>query len=243
MSAARSESGSVLSHALKDALLAGIVAFGLFILLLGFLTEDSRGPLQLIRRPGLLASAVGAVFAGRFIVSLIYYNFEAIRTGLGALWDAIVRFCHLYKWWLVAAFLAAAALRIYFVPQSWPLMLLIVSATLIGLRSGLSAALLVIALVFPVAFYNNPYFLGIAIIILTYIMLGWGLNIVVGLAGLLDLGYVAFYAVGAIPTRSLRRLTAGRSGCACRLRVCSRPSSESYWDFPYCGCAATILRS
>ena len=30
-----------------------------------------------------------------------------------------------------------------------------------------------------------------------YVMLGWGLNIVVGLAGLLDLGYVAFYAVGA----------------------------------------------
>ena len=33
--------------------------------------------------------------------------------------------------------------------------------------------------------------------ILIYMMLGWGLNIVVGLAGLLDLGYVAFYAVGA----------------------------------------------
>ncbi|HEY4407787.1 MAG TPA: high-affinity branched-chain amino acid ABC transporter permease LivM, partial [Xanthobacteraceae bacterium] len=33
--------------------------------------------------------------------------------------------------------------------------------------------------------------------ILIYIMLGWGLNIVVGLAGLLDLGYAAFYAVGA----------------------------------------------
>jgi branched-chain amino acid transport system permease protein len=32
---------------------------------------------------------------------------------------------------------------------------------------------------------------------MTYVMLGWGLNIVVGLAGLLDLGYVAFYAVGA----------------------------------------------
>jgi branched-chain amino acid transport system permease protein len=32
--------------------------------------------------------------------------------------------------------------------------------------------------------------------ILIYVMLGWGLNIVVGLAGLLDLGYVAFYAVG-----------------------------------------------
>ncbi len=33
--------------------------------------------------------------------------------------------------------------------------------------------------------------------IMIYVMLGWGLNIVVGLAGLLDLGYVAFYAVGA----------------------------------------------
>src|SRR5205814_6562920 len=33
--------------------------------------------------------------------------------------------------------------------------------------------------------------------ILIYVMLAWGLNIVVGLAGLLDLGYVAFYALGA----------------------------------------------
>ncbi len=36
--------------------------------------------------------------------------------------------------------------------------------------------------------------------IMIYVMLGWGLNIVVGLAGLLDLGYVAFYAVGAYAT-------------------------------------------
>jgi len=40
-------------------------------------------------------------------------------------------------------------------------------------------------------------YIDLAILILTYVMLGWGLNIVVGLAGLLDLGYVAFYAVGA----------------------------------------------
>ncbi|WP_102957857.1 high-affinity branched-chain amino acid ABC transporter permease LivM [Mangrovicella endophytica] len=44
---------------------------------------------------------------------------------------------------------------------------------------------------------HNRYLLDLAILILTYVMLGWGLNIVVGLAGLLDLGYVAFYAVGA----------------------------------------------
>src|ERR1700741_1017059 len=39
--------------------------------------------------------------------------------------------------------------------------------------------------------------MDLAVLILTYVMLGWGLNMVVGLAGLLDLGYVAFYAVGA----------------------------------------------
>lgn len=43
----------------------------------------------------------------------------------------------------------------------------------------------------------NEYWLTVLISILIYILLGLGLNIVVGLAGLLDLGFVAFYAVGA----------------------------------------------
>ena len=55
----------------------------------------------------------------------------------------------------------------------------------------------VFALIVPIIFYHNRYLLDLGIMILTYVMLGWGLNIVVGLAGLLDLGYVAFYAVGA----------------------------------------------
>ena len=58
-------------------------------------------------------------------------------------------------------------------------------------------ALLIFALLVPVIFYNQRYLLDLGILVLTYVMLGWGLNIVVGLAGLLDLGYVAFYAVGA----------------------------------------------
>ncbi len=53
------------------------------------------------------------------------------------------------------------------------------------------------ALVFPFIPFTDLYILDVGIWVLTYIMLGWGLNIVVGLAGLLDLGYVAFYAVGA----------------------------------------------
>ena len=197
MSTEKTGKSSVLSHALKDALIAGIVAFGLFILLLGFLTDDSRGPLQLRQRPVLLASIVGMVFVGRFLISLLYYNAPALRHWLGKLWFAICAFAARYKWQLVALMFVVAASRIYYAPQSWPLALIIVATTFIGVRFGFSAALLVFAVLFPVTFYSNPYYLGIAIIILTYVMLGWGLNIVVGLAGLLDLGYVAFYAVGA----------------------------------------------
>ncbi len=52
-----------------------------------------------------------------------------------------------------------------------------------------------IASVFPFIF--SPYQTTIMTTALIYVVLGLGLNIVVGLAGLLDLGYVAFYAVGA----------------------------------------------
>ncbi|WP_318390384.1 high-affinity branched-chain amino acid ABC transporter permease LivM [Enterobacter sp.] len=55
--------------------------------------------------------------------------------------------------------------------------------------------LLVLAACFP--FVATKYFLTVAILGLIYVLLGLGLNIVVGLAGLLDLGYVAFYAIGA----------------------------------------------
>ena len=56
---------------------------------------------------------------------------------------------------------------------------------------------LLVALAFPFLPVTDRYILDLAILVVTYVMLGWGLNIVVGLAGLLDLGYVAFYAVGA----------------------------------------------
>jgi branched-chain amino acid transport system permease protein len=64
-------------------------------------------------------------------------------------------------------------------------------------RAGTAVApvLLVFALLLPLG--GSRYYIDLATLVLTYIMLGWGLNVVVGLAGLLDLGYVAFYAVGA----------------------------------------------
>ncbi len=50
-------------------------------------------------------------------------------------------------------------------------------------------------LIFP--FMSSRGAVDIATLTLIYVMLGLGLNVVVGLAGLLDLGYVGFYAVGA----------------------------------------------
>ena len=56
---------------------------------------------------------------------------------------------------------------------------------------------LVIVLGLLVPFIASKYVLTVVILGLIYVLLGLGLNIVVGLAGLLDLGFVGFYAIGA----------------------------------------------
>ncbi len=58
-------------------------------------------------------------------------------------------------------------------------------------------AIIAIALILPLLPFADRNLVDRATLILIYIMLGTGLNITVGFAGLLDLGYVAFYAVGA----------------------------------------------
>ncbi|MBW2653454.1 MAG: branched-chain amino acid ABC transporter permease [Deltaproteobacteria bacterium] len=54
---------------------------------------------------------------------------------------------------------------------------------------------LIVALIYPQ--FAGRYGTDVAISVLLYICLGLGLNVVVGLAGMLDLGYIAFYGVGA----------------------------------------------
>ena len=68
---------------------------------------------------------------------------------------------------------------------------------LAGKARWFAAAGLVFAFVLPFLPFSSRYVVDVGTTVLIYVMLGWGLNIVVGLAGLLDLGYVAFYAVGA----------------------------------------------
>lgn len=56
---------------------------------------------------------------------------------------------------------------------------------------------LALLIVFPLLFSQSSGFLQATIIALAYVVMALGLNIVIGFAGLLDLGYVAFYAFGA----------------------------------------------
>ncbi len=62
---------------------------------------------------------------------------------------------------------------------------------------ALAALLIAIAIILPFFFSQTSGFLNATIISFAYVVMALGLNIVVGFAGLLDLGYVAFYALGA----------------------------------------------
>ena len=144
--------------ALKQAVIAAAVAFGLFVLIVGIRTEQGpTGALVIATRFDTLAFLVGGVFVGSLLRSLVWPHAARVLARLRPLTAR-----------------ASAALSPY-----------------------LAAGFLAFALLVPVLFYNKNYVLDLAILIGTYTMLGFGLNIVVGLAGLLDLGYVAFYAVGA----------------------------------------------
>ncbi len=153
-------------RALRDAAVTALLAFGLFLPLIGFQTvTDVRNDLILTTRWPLLFSIVVIVGIGRLAYSLVAEPWLRQRPHLPVAPMSAWR-TQVGKWFTPFA--------IGFV-IAYPA---IVLAT-----AGFGRA---------VKWIDN---FGIQILI--YVMLGWGLNIVVGLAGLLDLGYVAFYAVGA----------------------------------------------
>jgi branched-chain amino acid transport system permease protein len=155
-------------RAFKDAGFWALVALGLFLPLIGFRTvQNIRNELALETRWPLLAVFVAIVAAGRLFHNLVVAP------------------------WLERRRLAARA-----------------PAAATGWASRLADALAPFAVGFALIYPAAAVWLAgtggavkwidnFGIQILIYVMLGFGLNIVVGLAGLLDLGYVAFYAVGA----------------------------------------------
>ncbi len=154
-----------ITRALRDAGVTALVAFGLFLPLIGFQTvTDFRNDLILITRWPLLIATVAIVGFGRLAYSIAIEPRLSRRTLQRA--EAPAWRTRLRKW---------------FVP--FAVGFVIAYPVIVVLGVGFGGA---------VKWIDN---FGIQILI--YVMLGWGLNIVVGLAGLLDLGYVAFYAVGA----------------------------------------------
>jgi branched-chain amino acid transport system permease protein len=61
----------------------------------------------------------------------------------------------------------------------------------------LTIVVIAIAVVVPFFYDSGSGFMNDATVALVYVVMALGLNIVVGFAGLLDLGYVAFFAIGA----------------------------------------------
>ncbi len=61
----------------------------------------------------------------------------------------------------------------------------------------ITTALIALALIFPFTPLSNEYILHVLILIMVYMVLAMGLNIVPGFCGLLDLGFVGFYGIGA----------------------------------------------
>ncbi len=66
-------------------------------------------------------------------------------------------------------------------------------------KLGIYGLLLIVVMLMPILFqgFGQLFLVRILAIVGLYVMLALGLNIVVGFAGLLDLGYIAFYAIGA----------------------------------------------
>ena len=155
--------------ALRQAAITGLITFGLLLPLIGFNTvQNIRNEIVLETRWPLLAALVAIIAAGRFLHAILIAPWLARRAQRQRREDA------------VRTAPRARGAR-WVVP--FALGFVVVYPALALSLAGTQGA---------VKWVDN---FGVQILI--YVMLGWGLNIVVGLAGLLDLGYVAFYAVGA----------------------------------------------
>jgi branched-chain amino acid transport system permease protein len=152
---------------LRDTAVTALIAFGLFLPLIGFNTvQNIHNELVLETRWPLLAALVAVVAGIRFFHELLIAPWLARR--------------------------AARPKQAEFAPghSRW-------ARWLVPFALGFAIAYPPLALALTGFQGAVKWIDNFGVQILIYVMLGWGLNIVVGLAGLLDLGYVAFYAVGA----------------------------------------------
>ncbi|AHK45239.1 MULTISPECIES: high-affinity branched-chain amino acid ABC transporter permease LivM [Ensifer] len=167
-STSASAGSDLTARALREAVFAGLISLGLFVLFVGLKSDQNiRNELVLNQRWGLLAIFVIVAAVGRFLMVAYIQPAMARRKAAKAEAEEVVREESFFK----RNFSKIAIIALVLYPP--------VIVALVGAQGSLK-------------WVDN---FGVQILI--YVMLAWGLNIVVGLAGLLDLGYVAFYAVGA----------------------------------------------
>ncbi|ASY70031.1 high-affinity branched-chain amino acid ABC transporter permease LivM [Sinorhizobium fredii] len=156
------------ARALREAVFSGLITLGLFVLFVGLKSDQNiRNELILTQRWGLLAIFVIVAMVGRFLMVAYAQPWLAQRKAAKAAAPEVAK----EETFFSRNFSKIAILALVLYPP--------VIVALVGVQGSLK-------------WVDN---FGVQILI--YVMLAWGLNIVVGLAGLLDLGYVAFYAVGA----------------------------------------------
>jgi branched-chain amino acid transport system permease protein len=103
----------------------------------------------------------------------------------------------------IIIYIVGSSLMVYAMPHSLLAFLLFQGSLLalyyfpIAKGAKLAYAAVTLGILMPWLGVINGYYLEVAVNVGIFVALALGLNIVVGLAGLLDLGYVAFYAVGA----------------------------------------------
>ena len=176
---------SIFGNALVEAVLATLVVLGLFFFLIGIKTDQGpTGALVIMPRFEVLTIIMVIVFVVCFLRAIIAGYWSSI-------WSSIL---HILS---IPLSLLPRRLMDWIRERLLPFVVWVSRVVSPFVGPFIGAALLVFALTLPYFSFENRYVLDLGILVLTYVMLGWGLNIVVGLAGLLDLGYVAFYAVGA----------------------------------------------
>jgi branched-chain amino acid transport system permease protein len=199
---------------LIDLLLTGLIASAIFGPIVGMNATAPQGGLVLQYRWGTVFWLVAFVVVGRLLLHLFVWNrpdwvkpIHIKRLGAGLIAVGIVAlllglFVFNAPWFDAVGIFGLIAGAWFYISSSnetaaergasSPL-----AHAIEPLGKYLGVALLLIAIALPFIPGVDRRIVDLAILMLTYVMLGWGLNIVVGLAGLLDLGYVAFYAVGA----------------------------------------------
>ncbi len=214
--------GNLTARAFREAFYAGVIALGLFVLFIGLKTDQNiHNELVLVQRWGLLAIFVILAMIGRFVMVAYIQPMMASRKAIQAAEgeaDSIASSFFRLPFVAIALVLAVALpfLGASLSPTGAAYVTILRGAAIIYVLAAVFylfrpfiqahfAKLAIVALLlYPivmVAIFGAQGSLkwvdNFGIQILIYVMLAWGLNIVVGLAGLLDLGYVAFYAVGA----------------------------------------------